>query len=258
IAKTALLFGAGGVLVRDALPDIVGLARAGVPPQAMGGLIGSLTLKLGAWTIGLLALVSALDAAYQRHAFIRKLRMSRRDIQRESKENEGDPAIRQQRRQAHQEWSQRNHAEAARQAHVLVVNPTHIAIDYDRETCPAPTIGAKGEEHVARAMREAAEEAGVPIVRNVPLARDLLARGEVGEIVPPELFDILAEVILWARDVRREIEGRREGRQAGGSQGPLRAHPPGRHEATSASPRRRPPPGEDLTRYSEAPWNRSR
>ena len=52
-------------------------------------------------------------------------------------------------------------------------------------------------------MREAAEEAGVPIVRNMPLARDLLARAEVGEIVPADLFDIIAEVILWARDVRK-------------------------------------------------------
>jgi type III secretion protein U len=89
-----------------------------------------------------------------------------------------------------------------------------------------PTVSGKGEDHVARAMREAAEEAGVPIVRNVELARDLLARGDVGAIVPPDLFDIVAEVILWAREVRDEMAG--------------------------AAPARHAAPGEDLSRYPNA------
>jgi type III secretion protein U len=192
--------------------------------------------------VGLFALVSVLDAGYQRYSFMRKMRMSRRDIRQEMKETDGDPYIRQRRRQAHQEWSQRNQVQAARQANVLVVNPTHIAIaiDYDRDACPVPTIGAKGEDHVARAMREAAEEACVPIVRNVALAHELLAAGEVGEMVPEQLFDLLAEVILWAREVRSDVAARREGRTA--SEDPRR---------------RREAPGEDLTRYPEPPWNRS-
>ena len=138
---------------------------------------------------------------------------------------------------------------------MLVVNPTHIAIaiDYDRETCPVPTIAAKGEDHVARAMREAAEEAGVPIVRNMPLARDLLARAEIGEIVPSELFDIIAEVILWAREVREVVQAQRDA-------GPRRPTP----LALPARPRIA-APGEDLTQYTgrhdtaarSRPWNRS-
>jgi type III secretion protein U len=242
LAKTALLLSAGWLVVRSALPDIVGLARAGVPPQTVGALLWSVTLKLGASTVGLFALVSVLDAVYQRYSFMRKMRMSHRDIRQEMREDEGDPYVRQRRRQAHQEWSQRNQVQAARQANVLVVNPTHvaIAIDYDREICPVPTIGAKGEDHVAQAMREAAEDAGVPIVRNVPLARELLAVGEVGEMVPEELFDLLAEVVLWARDVHRDVRARREGLIA--------AEPPRK---------RREAPGEDLTRYPEPRWNRS-
>jgi flagellar biosynthesis protein FlhB len=118
-----------------------------------------------------------------------------------------------------------------------------IAIDYDREHTPVPTIAAKGEEEVARAMREAAEEAGVPIVRNVPLARDLLARGEEGEIIPADLFDVIAEVILWAREVRAAVDAQRAENPADMHHAPRRRHP----EA----------PGEDLTRYPEAPWNRS-
>jgi len=128
---------------------------------------------------------------------------------------------------------------------VLVVNPTHIAIaiDYDRETNPVPTIAAKGEDHVARSMRHAAEEAGVPIVRNIPLARDLLKRAEVGEVIPADLFDIIAEVILWAREVRAEVEAQRSNEMP---------------QAAAAPRRRLQAPGEDLTHYAEEPpWNRS-
>ena len=242
VLKTALLFAIGWLVLRSALPDIVGLARSPQqPPRAIGALIWSLTLKAVAWTLATFALVSLLDAAYQRYSFIKKMRMSLRDIKQEMKESEGDPIVKQQRRQAHQEWSQRNAVQAARSANVMVVNPTHvaIAIDYERETTPVPTIAAKGEDDLARAMREAAEAAGVPIVRNVPLARDLLARGEVGEIVPGDLFEIIAEVILWAREVRAEVDAQRQA--AGG--GPVVVQP--------RPTRRIVPPGEDLTHYPQ-------
>jgi len=241
VAKTALLFLVGWLVSKSALPDIVALARSpqqGV--QAIGELIWSLTLKLLAWTAALFALISALDAAYQRYSYIKKMRMSIRDIKQEMKESEGDPYVKGQRRQMAQEWAQRNQQQAARTANALIVNPTHvaIAIEYDRDTCPVPMISAKGEDHVALAMREAAEEAGVPIVRNIPLARDLLARGEVGEIIPSDVFDAIAEVILWAREVRKELDAENRGEAA-------------------AEPRRIAAPGEDLTRYPDQPWNRS-
>ena len=247
LLKTALLFLIGWLVVKSALPQIVGLARsAEQPAQVIGALTWHLTVQAVAWTLAIFALVALLDAVYQRHSFIKKIRLSMRDIKQEMKESEGDPIVKQQRRQAHQEWSQRNAAQAARTANVLVVNPTHvaIAIDYDREQMPVPTIAAKGEDFVARAMREAAEEAGVPIVRNVPLARDLLARGEVGEMVPSDLFEIIAEVILWAREVHEQVDAQR--READG-------------EATIPPPKKRriAPPGEDLTHYPEEPWNPS-
>ena len=252
VAKTALLFLVGWLVIKSEIPQIVGLARSTeLPVQAMGALMWKVTLHLLAWTVALFALIALLDAAYQRYSFTKKMRMSMRDIKQEMKDSEGDPYIKQQRKQLHQEWSQRNSQNAARNANVLVVNPTHIAIaiDYDKDSCPVPTIAAKGEEHVARAMREAAEEAGVPIVRNVPLARDLLARAEIGEIVPADLFDIIAEVILWAREVRDVVQAQRD---AGPSPLDLPLDVPARPHIAA--------PGEDLTHYphEEAPpWNRS-
>lgn len=246
LAKLALLLLVGGLVARAMLPQIVGLARdESVPAAAMGALSWAITVKTLTWTIAVFAGVAALDAIWQRHSFTRKMRMSLRDIRQELKESEGDPHIKQHRRQAHAEWSQRNAAAAARGANALVVNPTHvaIAIDYDRERCPVPTVSAKGEDHVARAMREAAEEAGVPIVRNVPLARDMLARAQPGEVVPPDLFDVIAEVVLWAREVREQLTWEEAHAHAASRGEP----PPG------PRPRRRAAaPGEDLTRYADA------
>lgn len=227
IAKTALLLAIGWLAVRALLPELALLPRV-QRPALLGDALWIAAKSVLLWTVTLFALLAMLDAIYQRYSFTKKMRMSRRDIRQEVKDAEGDPYVKQARRQQHEEWSQRNAQAAARNANVLVVNPTHvaIAIDYDRETCPVPTIAAKGEDHVARAMRQAAEEAGVPVLRNVPLARDLLARGEPGELIPPDLFDVIADVVLWAREVRDEL-------------------------ARADTVRRRAPPGLDLTRYPD-------
>jgi flagellar biosynthesis protein FlhB len=94
--------------------------------------------------------------------------------------------------------------QAARTAAVLLVNPTHlaVAIDYDPQTCPVPMVSAKGMGPSARSMREAAEAAGVPISSQRPLARELHERSDVGDLVPSDLFEAMAEVILWARAMR--------------------------------------------------------
>ncbi|RTL36321.1 MAG: EscU/YscU/HrcU family type III secretion system export apparatus switch protein [Burkholderiales bacterium] len=239
ILKTALLVGIGWAVARSLLPDAMRLALSTAQPaQHLGGLVWQGTVKTLAWTVGVFAAVAFLDVMWTRHRFMKKMRMSLRDIKQEMKESEGDPHLKQQRKQAHAEWSQRNQAAAARGANALIVNPTHvaIAIDFEPGRCPVPTVSAKGEDHVARAMREAAGEAGVPIVRNVPLARELLARCEEGELVPPDLFDVLAEVIVWAEGVREQLHWEA-----------AQADPHRRQELPAEPPRARPAPGEDLT-----------
>ena len=231
IAKTALLFLIGYLILKTSLADIVKL------PQGMTSLIGStfwsMLLSLLLWSVGIFSFIAILDAGYQRFSYIKKLRMSMRDIKQEHKENEGDPMIKQQRRQAHQEWSQQSASEAAKSANVILVNPTHlaIAIDYDREKTPVPKIAAKGEDLVARAMREAAENAHVPILRNIELAHTLYSDANEGDIIPSDLFDVMAEVILWAKQVREQIE----------------------KDQVVDEKKSKPldPPGEDLTRYPE-------
>jgi type III secretion protein U len=175
-----------------------------VAVQAIG-LTYSLTLQFFAMVVGVFLLVAVADYLYSRHQFIKKMKMSMRDIRQEYKDDEGDPHIKAHRREMHQEWANQNAVGATGGAAALLVNPTHLAIalDYDEEDCPVPVIAAKGEGPLADAMRAEAMRNDVPIIRNIATARRLWARGEIGEIVPEDMFDAIAEIILWARKARK-------------------------------------------------------
>jgi type III secretion protein U len=165
----------------------------------------SLTLQFFAMVVGVFVLVGVADRLYSKHKFIKKMKMSMRDIRQESKDDEGDPHVKGKRREMHQEWANQNAVGAAGSASALLVNPTHIAIalDYDEEDCPVPVIAGRGQGALAAAMRAEAERNDVPIIRNIATARRLWARGEVGEIVPEDMFDAIAEIILWSKKARK-------------------------------------------------------
>lgn len=168
-------------------------------------LIYTLTIQLFAMTILIFFFVAILDHVYTRHSFIKKMKMSMRDIKQEHKQDEGDPQIKGMRRQMHEEWANQSAVGSIRNSAALLVNPTHlaIAIDYDPKICPVPVIAAKGEGALAAAMRAEAEKFEVPIIRNISAARRLWSRGEIGEIIPEDMFDAIAEVILWAKKAKQ-------------------------------------------------------
>ncbi len=212
--KAALVIFITVLVIKAVLPELGGMlvmadwtldSGAGqIVAQQSLSLTYSLTLKILGWTVLAFIGVAILDRVWVKHSFIKKMMMSRRDIKQEYKNDEGDPHIKQHRRQMHQEWANSNAVGSAGDAAALLVNPTHlaIAIDYDKENCPVPVIAAKGEGALAAAMRAAAEDNQVPIIRHVATARKLWARGEIGEIVPEDMFDAVAEVILWAKRAR--------------------------------------------------------
>jgi type III secretion protein U len=164
----------------------------------------SITLQFFALVVGVFILVGIADRLYSKHKFIKKMKMSMRDIRQEHKDDEGDPHIKAHRREMHQEWANQNAVGATGSSAALLVNPTHLAIalDYDEDDCPVPVIAGKGEGPIADAMRAEAMRNDVPIIRNIATARRLWARGEIGEIVPEDMFDAIAEIILWARKAR--------------------------------------------------------
>jgi type III secretion protein U len=198
IFKTLLLATLVYLLVRHYLPDILELPAAGL--SAYVGLDRRLMMVLCGCIVALFAFVSIADRLYQNYAHRKRLRMSKYEVKREHKQEDGDPLLRGHRRRLHRQWGAQDARQAARQATALVVNPTHIAIAilYEPETTPVPLITAKGEGNLALLMRREAEDAGVPVIRDVPLARALNYHGDEDDFIPEQFFDAVAAVIAWA------------------------------------------------------------
>lgn len=209
--KALLVIGVVAMVLSSALPEVGGLVQlvnwspvAGTGPSAAEysmALTRMVTIQIFGWIVVVFLVVAVIDRIWTKHRFIKKMMMSKRDIKQEFKQDEGDPHMKGHRKQLHQEWASSNAISATGGAAALLVNPTHIAValDFDPDKTPVPVVAAKGEGHLASMMRAEAVRAGVPIIRNVASARTLWARGEVGEIVPEDMFDAIAEVILWAR-----------------------------------------------------------
>ncbi len=147
--------------------------------------------------IVVIGIIAAMDFVWQRWTFMQRMRMSRRDIRDESKQQEGDPHIRARLRQIRLERSRKRMMQNVQKSSVVITNPTHysIALRYDPEKDAAPVCMAKGADEVALRIREKAKEHNIPIVENVPLARALFAAVEVEESIPREHFEAVAKVI---------------------------------------------------------------
>lgn len=209
IIKSSALIGIFIAVLFAFLPQMAALPFS-LQPVAMGELLWSSVTRIGVWVIFVFFFLSALDAFYQRFSFMKKMRMSIRDIKQETKENEGDPYVKGRRRQLHQEWAQQNMLSSVRRSSVVVTNPTHLAIAilYEPGETELPLVVAKGEDYEAKLIREAAEEAGVPIMQNVELARGLYERAELDDYLPSEFFEAVAELLRWAETVREQREGK--------------------------------------------------
>ena len=149
----------------------------------------------------LIVLVFALmDWAFNRAAYMRQMRMSKRELKDERKEREGDPRIKARLRELRLEWMKRSRQlSRIRSADVLLTNPTHyaVALEYRHGETPAPVITARGAGELAHRMRKEARRNSVPVVENAPLARALFALDESRILVPEEHFNEVARVLRW-------------------------------------------------------------
>lgn len=190
LAKAAVLLAVAAAWLRGS-PGIAELPRAsaGGALRAIPSLL-ALALRLGA----AFAAFGVLDWALARRRHRRALMMTRDEVRRELKEDEGDPAHRTERRRRHRALLE---AGPVARATVVVVNPTHVAVAlrHERGGEDAPRVVAKGTGLAAARIRSAARRAGVPIVRDVPLARALHRLAEVGDEIPEELYEAAAAVL---------------------------------------------------------------
>lgn len=145
------------------------------------------------------AVISAFDFFYQWWSYEKQIRMSKQEIKEEYKQIEGDPQIKGKIKEMQRRMAQSRMMQAVPQADVVIRNPTHfaVALRYDLEHDDAPCVIAKGADHVALRIVEIAEQNGVAVVENKPLARALYAQTEIGQQIPPEHYGAIADILVY-------------------------------------------------------------
>ncbi len=162
------------------------------------------------WHAAVVGLALGLaDAFVTRRSWLGRLRMTRDEVRRDHREAEGDPQVRAARQRAYQELVAQATVASIRTASVVVVNPTHLAcaLRYDQKGGDeAPVVVASGEGDLAARIARAAQEWGIPVVRDVPLARALIEL-EVGDAIPEALYEAVAEILRELSAPSRSGEG---------------------------------------------------
>ncbi|MDA0786720.1 MAG: flagellar biosynthesis protein FlhB [Proteobacteria bacterium] len=168
-------------------------------------LLFMLGLKIFGGVVIVLTALALFDFMYQIFDHRKKLRMTRQEVRDEAKQSEGDPHIKAKLRQIRMERSRQRMMQAVPTADVVITNPTHfaVALSYDQEMMAAPKVVAKGVDAVAFRIRETAEEHGVPIFENPPLARGIFAAVEIDEFIQPEHFKAVAEIIAFVMGISK-------------------------------------------------------
>ncbi|MFK7961685.1 MAG: flagellar biosynthesis protein FlhB [Phycisphaerales bacterium] len=175
---------------------------ATLPQSSLPGILAEIARLLIDFTIRLLVvllLIGILDLVWQRIKLSRDLRMTKQQITQETKDQDGDPKIKQRRMQIARQIAMQRIGAAVPKADVIVTNPTHysVAIRYDEGDMAAPVVVAKGVDSLALRIRQLAAQHDIPVVERPPLARGLYADVEVGHPIPQEFYSAVAEVLAY-------------------------------------------------------------
>lgn len=184
------------------------------PGTQLAALFGPLSRGL-VKILAALALIAGVDLALQKRRYTNRMKMTKQEVKREHRDDEGDPQIKGKRRKRHREIVKNRVVLAVPRADALIVNPTHIAVAVryrPTEGDPAPRVTAKGKGYLAGIMRDIARKNGIPIIQDKPLARLLYRRVKVGRCIPAETYKAVAAVLAFVYRVLG-----RSGVRAGGA-----------------------------------------
>jgi flagellar biosynthetic protein FlhB len=203
LVKLALV---GTVMIALLWPErfrLESLVRMDVPAVLV--LAKSLSVQLLGFVVAILALIAAADYLFQYRVWHEKQKMSLRDLKEEFKQSEGDPHIKGKLKRMRMERGRKRMMADVPKASVVLMNPTHfaVALQYERGM-NAPVCVAKGVDRVALKIREIAEQHGIPIVENPPLARALHATVEIEQEIPADHYKAVADVISFVMRMRRK------------------------------------------------------
>jgi len=167
--------------------------------SALPSMLREFTMRLLIAVASSMTLIAAVDLLWRRFDWRRNLRMSHKDIKDEMKQTEGDPMVKRRLREIRQSRARQRMLESVPGASVVIMNPTHyaVALKYERGVDAVPVCVAKGLDLIALKIREVAEENGVPVVEEPPLARALHGSMEIGEPISREFYKAVAELISY-------------------------------------------------------------
>jgi len=169
--------------------------------------IGDVIINIGLRISMCFFIISIADVMFQKWKFHEDMKMTKQEVKDEHKNAEGDPKIKSQQRRRMQQASMRRMMQQIPKADVVITNPTHlaVAIQYDREKYDAPVVIAKGADYLAEKIKDRAREYKIEIVENKPLARMLYHNVEVGAQIPPELYQMVAEVLAYVYNLKGKV-----------------------------------------------------
>ncbi len=183
------------VTLREEWPRLASLMNAPLLGAVEGvGIVGSKLVIRASLTILVIAL---FDYWFQRHSHEQDLKMTKSELKEDNKRSEGDPTTRARIRQIMREMARKRMMSDVQKADVIVTNPTHLAIAlrYDSDQMTAPKVVAKGQRLVAERIVEIGKKHKIPVMQNIPLARSLFKSVDVGQEVPLELYQAVAELL---------------------------------------------------------------
>lgn len=181
--------------MKDFLPAFLGSGSLGTEKlfPFFSGFLKETVMDIGWILLGL----AVVDYVFQRREFHNNLKMTKQEIKDEHKEMEGNPQIRQARQQRQRQIAMSRMMSAIKKADVVITNPTHLAVamGYDPQKDSAPVVLAKGADHLASRIRAQAKDHNIPIMENKELARAIYGKADVGESIPMELYQAVAEIL---------------------------------------------------------------
>lgn len=205
IAKVGVLFYVVYSSLKDEWGLVVNIYQLELIPAVL--LIADTVINVGFRISIVFLILAAVDYFYQRRKFKKDMKMTKQEVKDEYKNTEGNPQIKGRIRSKMQEASRRRMMQSVPEADVVITNPTHlaVAIKYDKSLGEAPVVLAKGADYLATKIKEMAKANKVEIVENKPLARMLYYNVEIGDQIPPELYQMVAEVLAYVYSIQGKI-----------------------------------------------------
>ncbi|MBA1333871.1 MAG: Flagellar biosynthesis protein FlhB [Firmicutes bacterium] len=167
--------------------------------------IGGTTVNVGLRAGFILLALAILDYFYQRYEFSRSIMMTKQELKEEYKQVEGNPQIKSKIKERQRQMSMRRMMSEVPKADVVITNPTHLAValKYDPDVAQAPYVLAKGKDLIAQRIKEIAVDNNIQVVENVILARSLYQNTDIGEVIPSDLYQAVAEVLAFVYSLNK-------------------------------------------------------